>query len=158
MASIRTSAMAKSSLVAGVLLIGAMALLMRGPTVADTAQRWGLLGTWAADCVRPASDDAPRTRYLRRDGGKAAMERRYADRARNDVSAVGTAVVGADGTITLTLDVPGSQQTRIVVLTKSGDRVRTMSDRVVGTNGHTVRDGRFVHDGRETPWQQRCDG
>src|SRR5262245_29213207 len=101
MVSMRASAMAKSSLLAGVLLVGAVALLMRGPTVADTLQRWGLLGTWAVDCDQPGSDGSPRTTYLRRDGGKAAMERRYADATRNDVGAIGTVVIGADGTLTL---------------------------------------------------------
>ncbi len=150
--------MAKSSVVAGVLLVGALALLMRGPSVTDTLQRWGLLGTWAADCGQPGRDVAPHTTYARRGGGNAVMERRYGDSTRNDISAVGTAVIAADGTITLTLDVPGSKQTRIVSLVKSGDRIRTVSDRLVGVNGHTIRDGRFAHDGNETPWQSRCDG
>jgi len=157
MATVRASAMAKSSLIAGVLLVGVLLLLMRGPSVADTMQRWGLLGTWAVDCGQPGREGAPHTTYARRDGDKAAIERRYADPTRNDVSSIGTAVIAADGTITLTLDVPGSTQTRTVSLVKSGGRIRAMSDRTIGTNGYHVRDGRFAHDGTETPWHNRCD-
>lgn len=153
-----TSAMARSSLVAFLLLVGLLAWLLRGQTVADTMQRWGLPGTWAVDCDQPLSDTAPRTRYVTRQDGGAVMERLYTDPSRSAAGMVTGATIATDGTITLTIDVPASKQARIVSLLKSGNRIRALFDRVAGTDDYSIRDGRFTHSGIETPWQNRCDG
>lgn len=151
-----TSAMAKSSLAAGVLLVGAVVVLMRSSGVGDTLERWGLLGTWASECGPPGAD-APslRTTYARRGGG-ATIERRRPDPAPTESGTVNTATIGGDGTLTLTVDLPSAGGVRVITLSRSGHRVRTMAER--GSGGYAIRDGRTVQDGSETPWQQRCDG
>ncbi len=148
-----TSAMARSSLVAAVLLVGLLAWLLRGQSVADTLQRWALPGTWAADCDQPASDAAPHMRLVLRPGGGATWERLPSP---GGAAVVTGATIASDGTITLTIEMAPAQN-RTVSLQRSGDRIRSLSDRVAG-NDYSVRDGRFIRDGRETPWQIRCDG
>lgn len=153
-----TSAIAQTSLVAFLLLAGLLVLLLRGHTVADTMQRSGLPGTWAADCDQPISDTAPRIRYVMRPDGGAVMERLHADTSRNSTASITGATVAADGTITLTIDMGTPKEVRTISLHKVNNRIRSLSDRVAGAAHYDVRDGRFTRDGSETPWQTRCEG
>ncbi|HKU99596.1 MAG TPA: hypothetical protein VJR58_30160 [Vineibacter sp.] len=150
--------MARSSLVAFLLLVGVLVLLFRGQTVADTVQRWGLPGTWAADCDRPASDSAPRIRYAMDQSGSAVVEHLHADTTRNSRASITGATIAADGTITLTIAMATPQSVRTINLHKAGNRIRSFSDRVAGAANYDIRDGRFTSGGSETPWWTRCDG
>jgi hypothetical protein len=123
-------------------------------TIADTMERWGALGTWASDCRRAPE---PGNSYLRfvRSGDRVVHERVYP--GGRDAQDVQGAAVRADGMLDVVATFAAIGQIRKWTIAKGSDgRIRTLiNSRVDGTD-YTVRDGRFVHNGAETPWLTRC--
>src|SRR6187431_204849 len=49
-------------------------------SIAETLSRWGLLGTWALDCSKPASSSNGNLSYATRRAGQVSHERDFGDR------------------------------------------------------------------------------
>jgi hypothetical protein len=125
-----------------------------GQTTAQTASKWGLVGTWRLDCSKPMDGNNPDLAYVVRDG-KLFHDRNFGDK--RDSSAVVLATTKADGTIEIVVEFASLSQTRQFSFMKAeGGRIRAMSNRNVNTNEYSVRDGKFTANGNATPWQTRC--
>ncbi len=123
-------------------------------TVAQTASRWGLLGSWKLDCSKPASRSNGDLQYVVR-GGKLFHDREFGDA--RDSSSVMSATTKADGSITLVVSFVSFSQTRQFSFIKGSDgRIRAISNRNVDTNEYSIKDGKFTANGNDTPWQARC--
>lgn len=135
----------------------APALAQSRGSVADTVQKWGLIGTWSVDCSRPPSTNHIHIRYVVWMGGKVMTERDYADPQRNDSNEVTGATINADGSLTLVVDFKslGGQIRTFALMRDRPDRLRAVWNH--GPDGvYTVKDGRFTANGNDTPWQYKC--
>jgi hypothetical protein len=122
---------------------------------AEVASRWGLIGTWAVDCRKPASDDNPHLTYVIRRAGEVTYERDFG--ARRDVNRVEQLRVGADGGLELVLAYPQLTQTRRILLVMGGDgRTRATANSNPDGSNASITDGKFTVNGQETPWQTHC--
>lgn len=171
-----------ADIAARILTIFCLGLLT--PTVASaeslaaTLIQWGLIGTTAKDCAKPASpSNAYRSYIVRADGSvyyapnygrgndslnsfeveAATIEPSGAivlreTRSDKTVKTLGAAqIVGPAGRFTADPNKP-----RESTLTKGSDgRIRVMSAREVGGD-YSVRDGKLVTNGAETPWYTLC--
>jgi hypothetical protein len=140
------------------LVLAASAALATGAaaqTVADTLQRWGLIGTWSLDCSKPASSGNGYLSYVARAGGKVAHERNFGDRSdSNDVQRAST---GVGGMLDLVVHFPGLNQTRKYTMLMGPDRrIRAMNNSRIDGTDQSITDGKFIHNGALTPWQTRC--
>jgi hypothetical protein len=123
-------------------------------TVAETASKWGLLGTWRLNCSAPASRSDGELKYVIR-GGKLYHDREFGDA--RDSSQVTSATRKADGTLELVVKFDSLSQTRQFSFIKGSDgRIRAVSNRNVDTNEYTIKDGKFTSNGNIPPWQTRC--
>jgi hypothetical protein len=125
-------------------------------TVAETASKWGLLGTWRLDCTKPASRSDGALQYVVR-GGKLFHDREFGDA--RDSSSVILATTKADGSLEIVVSFVSFSppQTRQFAFTKGSDgRIRAISNRNVDTNEYSIRDGKFTANGNTPPWQTRC--
>ncbi len=124
-----------------------------GQPVAGTLNAFGFFGTWAVQCGAPP---AP-----------ANIVETVLWTGREPVEFTATAVPGAAANryrvvsaempnpTTLFLQVELShQQPESLAIVKSGDRIRTMTNRTA--QGFLVNDGVVAANGRETPWLQKC--
>jgi hypothetical protein len=123
-------------------------------SVADTLQRWGLIGTWALDCSKPASSSNGYLSYVA-SGAKVVHQRNFGDRSdKNDVQQART---GVGGTLDLVVHFPGLNQTRKYTMLMGSDRrIRAMNNSRIDGTDPSIRDGKFIHNGALTPWQTRC--
>jgi hypothetical protein len=72
---------------------------------------------------------------------------------------VQAAAVGQDGALEVIVTFAAIGQTRKWRIVRGTDgRIRTMVNTRVDGSDYTVRDGRFIHNGAETPWLTRCGG
>jgi hypothetical protein len=123
-------------------------------TVAETASKWGLLGSWKLDCSQATSRSNGDLRYVVR-GGKLFHDREFGDA--RDSSAVMSATTKADGTIEIVVNFASFSQTRQFSFIKGSDgRIRALSNRNVDTNEYSIEGGKFTANGNDTPWQSRC--
>ena len=123
-------------------------------TVAETASRWGLLGSWKLDCSQPASRSNGDLQYVVR-GGKLFHDREFGDA--RDSSSVMTETKKADGSIEIVVNFASFSQTRQFSFIKGSDgRIRVVSNRNVDTNEYSIKGGKFTANGNDTPWQTRC--
>ena len=126
----------------------------RAETVAQTASRWGLLGTWRLDCSKPASRSDGALQYVVR-AGKLFHDREFGDS--RDSSAVILATTKADGSLEIVVSFASLSQTRQFSFMKGRDgRIRTFSNRNVDTDEYSIKDAKFTGNGNPTPWQTRC--
>jgi hypothetical protein len=123
-------------------------------SAADTLRTWGLLGTWALDCTKPASASNGYLSYVA-SGTKVVHQRDFGDRRdNNDVQQART---GVGGTLDLVVHFPGLNQTRKYTMLMASDRrIRAMSNSRIDGTEQSIRDGKFIHNGALTPWQTRC--
>jgi hypothetical protein len=122
-------------------------------TVADTAAKWGLLGSWKLDCGAPASTGDVRDTYVVR-GGMVFLDRDWGKGT--DSSSVLSAAIAADNSIAIVIKFESLLQTRENVFVKSGDRKRALNNRLADSNDYSVRNGVFVGNGAPTPWMTHC--
>ena len=123
-------------------------------TAAETASRWGLLGTWRLDCSQPPSRSDGNLQYVVR-GGRLFHDREFGDA--RDSSTVLSAITKADGSIELVVNFVSISQTREFSLIKGRDgRIHATSNRNIDTNEYSIRGGTFTANGNTTPWQTRC--
>jgi hypothetical protein len=145
-------------------------------SVAATLKQWGLIGTMAIDCAKPASGSNAYNSYIARPDASVYNARNYG--SGNDplnFSELEAANIEPSGAIVLrvtssaksrgTTQVMGSAgrftddstKPREWTLTKGSDRrIRMMSNREVGGD-YSVRDGKLVTNGAETPWYTSCN-
>jgi hypothetical protein len=125
----------------------------RAESIADAAEKWGLLGIWALDCTKPPSRENGYLGY-ERDGEQVLHKRDFGDLS--DSHPVTGAKRLPGGAIEIVMDLTGLAQTRTMVLVKSGDgRSRTVSNRDAAGK-YSIRDGKFAANGKPAPWQTRC--
>ena len=123
-------------------------------TIAETASKWGLVGTWRLDCNAQASRSDGELKYVVR-GGQLYHDREFGDA--RDSSLVTQATRKADGSLELTVKFDSLSQTRQFSFIKGGDgRIRAISNRNVATNEYSIKDGTFTSNGNTPPWQTRC--
>jgi len=123
-------------------------------TNAETASRWGLLGTWRLDCNTPASRSDGALQYVVREG-KLFHDRNFG--TARDSNQVTSATRKADGSLDLVVKFDSLSQTRQFSFIKGSDgRIRATSNRNVDTNEYTIKDGKFTANGNAPPWQTRC--
>ena len=124
-------------------------------SIAETLSRWGLLGTWALDCSKPASSSNGYLSYAIRRAGQVSHERDFGDR--KDVNEVQQARLGLRGALELVVHFPGLSQTRqFTVLMGVDGRIRTIANSKVDGTEPTIKDGKFTATGGDSPWQVRC--
>jgi hypothetical protein len=123
--------------------------------LAEVASRWGLIGTWAVDCRKPASEDNVHLTYVIRRAGEVTYERNFGNRG--DVNRVEQLKIAAGGGLELVVRYPDLTQTRRYVLIMGRDgRVRATSNSNPDGSEASITDGRFTSNGEETPWQTHC--
>lgn len=127
-------------------------------TVAQTAAKWGLLGTWLQNCSKSEREDSLASSYLVRDG-KLFMEF-YASDGKAIVRIV-SATIKPDGAIELLLVYPSGSVVRQSVLIKASDgRLRETFLRNVDTDDVSVLNGKGTGTGAPvgytSPWLIRC--
>jgi hypothetical protein len=140
----------------GLLLVGCIALAQgaAAQTVADAATRWGLIGTWALDCSKPASSSNGYLAYVVRGTG-VSHDRDFGDR--RDSNVVQQARTGIGGTLDLVVHFPGLNQTRKYTMLMASDRrIRALTNSRIDGTDQTIKDGKFTTGGATTPWQTRC--
>ena len=123
-------------------------------TVAETASRWGLVGTWRLDCSKAPTRADGDLRYVVREG-KLFHDREFGDV--RDSSPIMSATTKPDGSIELVLNLTSFAQTRqYSIMMGSDGRIRAISNRNVDTNEYSIREGKLTANGNDTPWQTRC--
>src|SRR5262245_1449540 len=75
--------------------------LVGAQTSADAAERWGLLGTWMADCRRSPTLDNTRDTYVVR-AGQLFLDRDLGPGYERDSTAIRLVTLRPEGTIELT--------------------------------------------------------
>ena len=127
----------------------------KAASIADTVRSWGLLGTWATDCGRPAALDNSYLSFHAGTHGSVLHRRDYGHG--RDVYQVQRAIITGDGLIDVVVDFKTLGGARRWTLAKGADgRIRAMANSKVDGSGASIRDGRFVDSGAEAPWQTRC--
>ena len=123
-------------------------------TVAETAARWGLVGTWQTDCsVPPTEKSAAQTYHVQ--GGKLLLSR--FDGKTSDSNPITSATINTRGEIEVVVVFPEFSQTRLNVHAKDRQgRRRMMQNKNIDTGEFSVIDGKLTHNGAATPWATRC--
>ncbi len=121
--------------------------------VVKNLEAWGLIGAWSLDCSKPPSSDNGYLAYSVQDG-VAVHTRDFGDA--QDENEVQEASVRADGNLEVVIHFEGFDQTRRFVMEKADGRVRAVSNSLADNTGHTIKDGKFVANGADAPWQSQC--
>jgi hypothetical protein len=124
-------------------------------TVAETARKWGLIGSWSLDCsLAPDRNRGTVLTYQVASGDRVVHRRNFGDT--RDESEVVTAAASGDGMLNLSVFFPALKQTREYGFIMQPDgTLRTMYNRNQ-KQGYTIRDGKFTANGKPTPAQQKC--
>jgi hypothetical protein len=135
-----------------------IALLLAAPSaraesVADTLVKWGIMGTWKVDCATPPSESDMLELYAPL--GDGAVEVRDGG-TWQDANPVRSAVINADGSLTVVIEFRRIKATRENTLVKSANGKRTIENRAVDTSDYSVHEGKLTNSGRPTPWFKRC--
>lgn len=145
----------------------AVALIGPTPSTAQTAEQrqvtetlsnWGLIGDWSLDCSQPPSRNNGYLNYVVQGG--VAMHVRYFGDSSDSHEVLGGRLV-ENGGLELTVRFrfrDGEQTRRYVVIKQGRQQIRAISNINVATGDASIRNGRFVHNNAETPWQKRCSG
>ena len=138
----------------------ALAIGYPGPATAassiETAEAWGLLGTWQRDCEAPAGLTNIRYRFVTREG-RIIQESIYGSLG-DRVSVTGARIL-EDGSLELRMKGPENTPdgVREVGLVKGDDgRIRTLYSKDVETGEFSVRESRFVETGQPIGWLKPC--
>ncbi|CAL75982.1 conserved hypothetical protein; putative signal peptide [Bradyrhizobium sp. ORS 278] len=121
----------------------------------EVARAWGLIGTWAADCsAPPVKGRGAIISYEVTVDGNLIYRR---DHDPSDVNSVTSARLEPDQTLVLSIVLPKARQTRENGIAKSADgNIRSVFNRGED-DSYTIRDGRFVANGKPTPSLRKCD-
>ena len=132
-----------------------LTLEVSAETVAQTARRWGLIGSWSLDCLLPADRNKGTVlAYVIASGGRVVHRRNFGDTT--DESEVVTAEVSGDGMLNLRVFFRALQQTREYGFIMQPDgTMRAMYNRSQ-KNEYTIKNGKFTANGNPTPTQHKC--
>lgn len=138
----------------GLAVVGlALAVPAVSQSPADAAAAWGLFGTWAVDCTRPASRQNGHLTFVRTNAGVVQL-RDFGDL--KDKHPVRAARVLPDGGLEIVMDLKGFSTVRTIVFAKESDgKKRAVSNRDE-KGSYTIENGKFIANGADTPWQYRC--
>ena len=145
----------------GLLLVLALVLAMpaaaNAETVSQTLRQFGLLGTWADDCSRPAANDNFHTVYAALPNG--TVQRTYYNAPGKIYNQYVLQRVNRISSDQIIYQQKGSAGRIDVVLKKAGNRYHVLSSQ--NENGKIyVREGKFTENtsspGKESPWQTKC--
>lgn len=130
------------------------------PVAAETnlqaAQKWGLLGDWKVNCSAPTKRGNQKSSFVGRKG------KLFHDRdggSYRDSHEIQRAVIKAGGImeITMTFVSVSPSVTRIFAFVKDGKgRKRAIYNRDLISNKYVIKNGKFLHNGKLTKWQNRC--
>jgi len=139
----------------GLLFSLALSFGASAETVAQTAQRWGLIGPWSLDCsVKPDRNRGTVLAYELVGDGRVVHRRNFGDVT--DESEVVTAEVSGDGMLNLRVFFPSLKQTREYGLMMQPDgTLRAMYNRNQ-KDEYSIKDGKFTANGNPTPSQHKC--
>lgn len=134
------------------LLASSFPLAASAGSPVEVARKWGLLGSWAVDCsAAPVKGRGAIISYETTAGGNLIYRR---DHDPSDVNEVASARLEADGTLVLSIVLPKSRRENGIARTAEGG-IRSTFNR--GEDGvYTIRDGRFVANGKPTPVLAKC--
>jgi hypothetical protein len=145
-------------------------------SVAAMLNQWGLIGTTAIDCAKPASGSNAHNSYIARPDASVYNARNYGS-GNDPLNSFELEAANIEPSGAIVLRVTRSEKTRGIAqvmgsagrftedstkprewtLTKGADgRIRMMSNREVGGD-YSVRDGKLVTNGAETPWYTSCN-
>lgn len=139
------------------IMVGLVALpdVAAAQNLAEAASKWGLIGTWALDCGKPAGGSNGHLTFAIRRAGQVSYERDFGDR--QDVNEVREVRTGAGGALEVVVHYPKLEQTRRLTFIMGTDgRTRTMANSNVDGTQLSIKDGKFTQGGSDTPWQVRC--
>lgn len=123
-------------------------------TIAETASRWGLVGSWRLNCKVPVDRNNADLKYVVR-SGKLFHDREFGNS--RDSSVVMSAKLLPGGVIEIIVNFTSLSQVREFSFMKNGNNsIRAMSNRNVNTGEYSVKAGKFTSGGGTTPWQIRC--
>ncbi len=149
----------KALIVAVSVLAGAPAA--NAQSVADTLSKFGLIGTWATDCSRPAASDNYLTVYAIKGADVSRTYRDKPDHIYNNYKIVSATVQKPDLlAYTQVWDFDGKPAAiaadRVkVLLNMAGGRFQIVSSQ--GSDGSFfVKDRKYPGSGNESPWQSKC--
>jgi hypothetical protein len=124
-------------------------------TVAQTAQKWGLIGPWSLDCSpRPDRGNGAVLDYEIVGGDRVVHRRNFGDKS--DESEVVAADISEDGMLNLRVFFPSLRQTREFGLLMQPDGgIRTMYNRNQNDE-YSIKDGKFTANGNPTSALHKC--
>ena len=124
-------------------------------TVAQTVQKWGLIGPWSLNCsLKPDRNEGTVLAYEIVGEDRVVHRRNFGDSI--DESEVVTADISGDGMLNLRVFFPSLKQTReFGLMLQSDGTMRAMYNRNQ-KDEYTIRDGKFTADGGPTPPQHKC--
>jgi len=124
-------------------------------TVAQTASKWGLIGTWSLDCsLPPDRDKGSVLAYEVAPGGRVVHRRNFGDA--KDENPVLSAVVSNNGMLNLRVTFPSLKQTREYGLMKQPNgTMRAMYNRNAKQE-YTIKDGKLTANGNPSLPQYKC--
>jgi hypothetical protein len=135
-----------------------IALITSGGTKADSTtdaiKQWGLVGTWAIDCSKPAARANGHFTYSIERDDIAVHARDFGNnRDRHEIL---EAIISPEGYLELRIRFPEFNETRVFALAKGPDgRYQTMFNHDTKGN-YTIRDGKLTGNGNPAPWITRC--
>jgi len=123
--------------------------------VAQTASKWGLIGTWSLDCsLPPDRDKGSVLAYEVAPGGRVVHRRNFGDA--KDENPVLSAVVSNNGMLNLRVTFPSLKQTREYGLMKQPNgTMRAMYNRNAKQE-YTIKDGKLTANGNPSLPQYKC--
>ena len=124
-------------------------------TVAQTARKWGLIGSWSLDCsLPPDRNKGTVLAYVIASDGRVLHRRNFGEST--DESEVVAAEVSKGGMLNLRVFFPSLKQTREYGLVMQSDgTIRAMYNRSQKRE-YSIRDGKFTANGNPTPPQHKC--
>jgi hypothetical protein len=124
-------------------------------TAAQTARKWGLIGTWSMDCALPPDRNKGTVlAYAIASNGDLVHRRNFGDTS--DESPVLSAELSNNGMLNLRVLFPNLKQTREYGLMKQPDgTLRAIYNRNQKEE-YSIRDGKFTDNGNPTPRQHKC--
>ena len=124
-------------------------------TVAQTVQKWGLIGPWSLDCsLKPDRDRGTVLDYEIAGDNRVVHRRDFGDTT--DESEVVTAEISADGMLNLRVFFPSLKQTREYGLMMQPDGTMRAIYNRNQKNEYSIKDGNFTANGSPTPPQHKC--
>ena len=124
-------------------------------TVAQTVQKWGLIGPWSLDCsLKPDRNKGTVLDYEIVGDNRVVHRRNFGETT--DESEVVTAEISGDGILNLRVFFPSLKQTREYGLLMQPDGTMRAIYNRNQKDEYSIKDGKFTANGNPTPPQHKC--